>query len=134
MNRRASHFGLFLACVLGTVALLTVFGCGGGAPLGNGSVKGWVHIADDGSNVVITASRVSPEGYHPLEGALVYIDGYPELTDTTDENGYYEIDDVPSGQRTIVVSWDSREVRFTVPVRPCRTTIGGGHSEGGGGL
>lgn len=135
MNRIALRSGFVLALVLGAVALLTLLGCGGGGEgVWVGGVKGWVHISDSGTSVNITASRIPPEGYSPLKGATVYILDYPELQDVTDENGYYEINDVPPGQRTIVVSWDGREVRFTVPVRACRWTIGGGHSEGGGGF
>lgn len=135
MDRTAMRIGLVLACVLGAFALLGLFGCGGGGEgLWPGCVKGWVHISDAGTSVIITSSRIPPEGYSPLEGAEVYILGHPELNDVTDENGYYEITDVPAGQQTIVVVWDGHEVRFTVPVRPCRCTIGGGHSEGGGGF
>lgn len=131
----AIRWGLIMACLLSITTLAMVAGCGGGGDaIGPGGVKGWVHISDDGTSVIITGSRVAPDGYSPLEGANVYILAHPELATVTDENGYYDINGISPGTHTIVVTWDGREVRFRVPVRSCRYTIGGGHSQGGGGF
>jgi len=133
MNRRASRFGLLMACVLASATLLTMLGCGGGGGVATGCCTGWVHVSPEG-DIVITGSRVPPEGYEPLEGAVVSIEGHPELTDTTDSNGQYLICCVPPGTQTIVVTYDGKEARFQVVIRPGRVTVGGGHSEGGGGF
>ena len=131
----AIRWGLLMACLVTVTTLTMIAGCGGGGDaIGPGGVKGWVHISDDGTTAIITGSRVPPDGYSPLQGANVYILGHPELSCLTDENGYYDINGIEPGTHTIVVTWDSHEVRFRVPVRSCRYTIGGGHSQGGGGF
>jgi hypothetical protein len=84
--------------------------------------------------VIISADRVPPEGYQPVEGARVEIEGYPELSTTTDANGRYVIACVPPGTRTIVITVDGRVTRFIVIVSAGEVTVGGGHIEGGGSL
>lgn len=135
MSYNATRLGLLVTFALGVVLLLSIAGCGGGGDaVGPGGVRGWVHISDNQSSIIITGSRISPDGYSPLGGAEVWIDGFPELNCLTDVNGYYDIYGIPVGRRTIVVSWGGREIRFAVPVYSCRYTIGGGHSQGGGGF
>lgn len=133
MLRRMSRYALVLSMLTGVVMLVTVAGCGGGEGVRTGSVAGWVY-ADGEGNVIISADRVPPEGYEPVENARVEIESDPSLYTTTDANGQYVITCIPPGTRTIVITVGDTSVRFTVVVTAGQVTIGGGHIEGGGGL
>ena len=57
-------------------------------PLGWGTIAGYVTDAATGE---------------PIQGALVSVDYSPELSATTDANGYYEIPNVPAGSHVVSV-------------------------------
>lgn len=133
MVRKMSQYALLLSILLGAIMVITAAGCGGGEGVRTGAVAGWVYADGDG-NVIISADDVPPEGFEPVENAIVSIEGHPNLTTTTDANGRYIITCVPSGSRVIVVEVDGEDFQFTVVVSPGEVTIGGGHIEGGGGL
>ncbi len=132
MVHRVSYYALLLSIIATAALLFALIGCEGGG-VTTGCVTGWVYTNAEG-DVIISANRVPPEGYEPVEGAPVQIEGYPDLTDITDANGRYVICCVPPGTQTILVTVDEEEVRFEVQVQAGRVTVGGGHSEGGGGL
>lgn len=133
MVRKLSRYALLLSILAGALMVLAATGCGGGEGVRTGAVAGWVYADGDG-DVIISADAVPPDGYEPVENAIVSIEGHPNLTTTTDANGRYVITCIPSGTRVIVVEIDGVDVRFTVVVSPGEVTIGGGHIEGGGGL
>ncbi len=133
MVRKMSQFALLLTILVGAIMMITVAGCGGGEGVTTGAVAGWVYTDGEG-NIIISGSAVPPEGFEPVENAIVSIGGYPNLTTTTDANGRYVITCIPSGTRDIIVEVDGIDTQFTVIVSPGEVTIGGGHIEGGGGL
>ncbi len=135
---QASSSGRLLICIAIVVVMaLVTWGCGGGTcGCTEGGVIGWVYVSLDGSSVMIIGNRVAPDGYVPAEGAHAFIEGLPWFEDIVDETGRYAIYGIPPGTHTIVIedSEGTRLATITVPVRACEITIGGGHSEGGGGL
>lgn len=133
MVKRISRYALLLSILVGAIMIIAAAGCSGGEGVRTGAVAGWVYADGDG-NVIISADRVPPEGFEPVENAIVSIEGYPDLATTTDANGRYVITCIPPGTRTIVVQVDGVDVRFTVIVSAGEVTIGGGHIEGGGDL
>ena len=126
----------FLLCILGAVVLFAIGGCGGSCNLETGAVAGWVYQLPDGTGVIITGSRIPPDGYEPVVGAHVFIEEFPELEGTADANGRYAIYGITPGTRNIVIEEPAGHgrARYGVGGRAGKITIGGGHSEGGGGV
>lgn len=121
-----------LAGVVACAFVLTLVGCSGGAG-GLGAAEGYVSQPIGGGAFIVAGTNWHPTGYEPVAGAVVFIEGHPELTATTDANGYYFIDNIPAGWRTLVVRIVGLpDVRFTIPIIAGHTTKGLGHEEGGG--
>lgn len=133
MTRSTETIWLLFLLLL-SVAALVISGCEGGVCITTGCVDGYVYATPAGADVIISADDTPPAGYEPVAGARVYIEGEPDLEDTTDANGFYKIWGVPPGMQTVVVEALGAEYRFTVVVRAGRCTSGGGHLEGGGGF
>ncbi len=133
MRHSVERIWLLSVLLIMSLAMVSVIGCGGGGCVSKGCVTGWVYASLDGQDVIISGSDTPPEGYEPVERATVYIQGGPDRRVRTDANGYYYIQGVTLGTRTVVVEVVGREYRFSVPVRSGHCTVGGGHSEGGGG-
>lgn len=124
-----------LVCVV-FVAVLAA-GCGGGGTCTDctGGATGFVYQPVGGGTAIISANPTPPDGYEPVpEGTVVRIDGYPELTTTTNENGLYLILNIPPGTHTLVVEAPAGDVTLNIPIICNRITIGSGHEEGGGGV
>jgi hypothetical protein len=93
------------ACLI--AAGLALVGCGGGGgtgPIvtGTGALDGFVYTPKSRA-VSVAAGRQVPADADPVSGALVTVSG-TSLTDTTDSAGYFQLENVPIGQRTIIVS------------------------------
>ena len=125
-----------LLCVVGAaIVIFAIGGCGGSCNLDTGAAAGWVYQLPDGTGMIITGSRIPPDGYEPVADAHVFIGQFPELEGTTDANGRYAIFGITPGTRSIVIEKPAghERARYSVRVRSGQMTIGGGHSEGGGG-
>jgi hypothetical protein len=70
----------------------------------------------------VTGTILDEDG-NPVEGAAVYVEGNPSIEDTTDSRGVYILDNVPIGDRNIVIVKDGydREV-VDVNVQQDQTT------------
>ncbi|WP_128904041.1 carboxypeptidase-like regulatory domain-containing protein [Halorubrum amylolyticum] len=88
--RRLLVVGLLLCCAVGLAASVPSGAAQSGA---NGTVEG-------------TVTNAAGE---PISGATVTVDGHSGLTDTTVENGSYEIDGVPYDEQRLVVTHDKYE-------------------------
>lgn len=95
------------ACLL---ASLVVAGCGGGGSgPGVGSIEGYafgqIPSAAETKAPAIAVSRgpTPPAGYEPLASALVMVTGSSTIA-TTDDQGYFRIDNVVAGVETVTVS------------------------------
>lgn len=123
-----------LVTAIAVTLAVTFAGCGGGLDVFGGAA-GWVYQPIGGGQAIVSASDTPPAGYEPVVGAVVRIDGYPQLTTTTDSNGYYYIANIPPGTRTLVVEVPGQApLRLSIPIIGCRITLGSGHQEGGGGI
>ena len=89
-RRRLLVAGLLLCCAVGLAATASSSAAQSGA---NGTVEG----------------TVTDAAGQPIGDATVAIDGYPDLTDTTDGDGSYEIDGVPYDEQRLVVTHDRYE-------------------------
>lgn len=94
------------AAALGAALLA---GCDGGSGPGLGSIEGYVFgqtaPAPGAAGLRISVGRgpTPPEGYEPLEGAVVMVTGSSTIA-TTDATGYFRIDGVVAGPQTVTVS------------------------------
>ena len=109
------------------VAVLSGCGLFGGGGTKTGSIDGFVF-----TTVETKSGRLSrltpPEGYTAVEGALVQVEG-TKLSALTDGSGYFLLENVPVGERTLVVSKEGfLPVRVTVNVQEGQTIRA--HSEG----
>ena len=91
-SRRLLVVGLLVCCAVGLAASVPSGAAQSGA---NGTVEGTVTNAAD----------------EPISGATVtvMVDNHPDLTNTTNENGNYEIDEVPYDEQQLVVTHDKYE-------------------------
>ncbi|HHV63209.1 MAG TPA: hypothetical protein GXX51_11305 [Firmicutes bacterium] len=125
--------GLIAATIAVALAAI-VAGCGGGSP-SKGSIDGFVYVVSGTkqmaqARLVVTPSDVmmvsgiglKPEGYEPVAGATVLVEG-TNLSCKTGSNGYFRIDGINTGTRTIVVSDGIHSpLRFTVRVLANKVT------------
>lgn len=135
-SQRSTVWMLGFATLVALVSLLAA-GCGGGGTCGTcpGAAAGWVYQPVGGGAAIVSADLTPPVGYEPVPaGTAVWIDGYPELTTTTDADGRYYIVNIPSGTHVLVIEAPAGTIRLSIPIICGRITLGGGHQEGGGGL
>ena len=85
LHRRLLVVGLLLCCAVGLAAFVSLGAAQSGA---SGTVQG-------------TVTNAAGE---PIAGATVRIDGHSDLTDTTVDNGSYEIDGVPYDEQRLMVT------------------------------
>ncbi|HIE08505.1 MAG TPA: hypothetical protein EYP65_01490 [Armatimonadetes bacterium] len=116
---------LFLLAPL--VVLLPSCGLFGGGGVKRGSIDGFVFTTVETKSG--QPSRLAPpEGYTAVEGALVQVEG-TKISSLTDASGYFLLEGVPVGERTLVVSKEGfLPVRVTVTVQ--ESQIVRAHSEG----
>lgn len=107
------------------LSLVTVLGCGGGSGgsrspiIATGSIEGYVYATTTKSLVVRANSRAVPAGQQPLVGAIITVRAYPALRATSNDQGYFRMDNVPSGPQVITISGDGyAHVDMTVQVAP----------------
>lgn len=122
-HMRKSKWAL-LAVLLGVmVAMSGCFG-GGGRVRETGGVTGVVCVPE-GENaspekpVLLKGFAVIPEGYRPLEGASVEIDG--RFT-TTDSSGSFELWGIPVGTHRVRITYLSRKEPYCT-YEPYSTTV-----------
>lgn len=123
--------------VMAAFTTVLVAGCGGGGtcPTCTGAAAGAVYQPVGGGTAIVSARSTPPAGYEPVpEGTVVRIEGFPDLTTTTDENGRYLISDIPPGTQELVVEAPAGTIRLSIPIICNQVTVGGGHEEGGGGI
>ncbi|WP_050033240.1 carboxypeptidase regulatory-like domain-containing protein [Halorubrum halophilum] len=89
-RRRLLVVGLLLCCAVGLAAT---------APSG---------AAQSGANGTIEGTVTNAAG-EPIAGATVTVEGHSGLTDTTDESGAYEIDDLPYDEQGLEITHDKYE-------------------------
>lgn len=120
-KRSILHLGIVLAVL--AVMALALTGCFGGGGVATGSVDGYVFKpegrASGGLKIVYTLTP--PEGYVACEGASVTVTGSSN-TATTASNGYFRIDGVSPGYRTVTVVYGSYTVQVGVQVTAGRVT------------
>ncbi len=71
----------------------------------------WVNVSAITGTGTITGAILDSDG-NPIEGARVYVEDYPNIVDTTDDWGVFQLEDVPTGSQTIIAGMDGfiREV------------------------
>ena len=127
---RLASWSIAIAAVLVAAAVLS--GCGGG-DAGTGGAAGWVYQPIGGGQPIVSAVATPPTGYEPVVGAVVTIDGYPDLTSTTGSGGEYLIMNIPPGSQGLTVTVGGTPVvSLSIPIVADQITLGGGHQEGGG--
>ncbi|UCE74089.1 MAG: carboxypeptidase regulatory-like domain-containing protein [Methanomassiliicoccales archaeon] len=65
----------------------------------------WVNVSAVSGSGTVTGTVLDENG-EPVEGASVYVEGYPNIEDTTDSRGVFILENVPIGDRTIWVVKD----------------------------
>jgi len=108
------------ACLI--AAGLALVGCGGGGgtagPVvtGTGTLDGFVYTPKSKSRPVSATGRQVPSDSDPVVGALVTVSG-TSLTVATDSSGYFKLENVPVGPRTLIVTktgFSAAEMAVTV--------------------
>lgn len=100
MAQRTTDRRSAIITILGCI-MISIAGCAGGggsispASTPTGNVSGYVYAPVGGAGRAAGA----PTGYQPLQGATVYCDG---ISDTTDTDGYYLLEGVPTGPNKTV--------------------------------
>jgi hypothetical protein len=74
----------------------------------------WVNVSAVSGTGTINGI-VRDEDGNPIQGATVYIEGFPSIDNTTDSLGRFSLENVPIGDQTIIVEkdgyeWTSQEV------------------------
>lgn len=98
--KRTALISLIISCIV------TVAGCSFG-PTPTGSIEGYVYEPEDGqvsrSSFIAKGFQLVPEGYQPLEGALVKVTGTTNIA-YTNSQGYFRIDSIPARLQTVTIA------------------------------
>lgn len=131
LGASALQFAMVAAVLM---AISALSGCGGGGDSNTGGAAGWVLQPVGGGDVIVNGVETVPDGYEPVVGAVVSIEGHSDLTDTSGTDGKYLIMGIPPGTQVLTVSVRGTSVAaLDVPIIAGQISYGGAHHQGGGG-